>query len=714
MSQNTSPSIEPRTPSNDMSHATVNRREFLKTGAAAGASLVIGLYLPTFDPSASHAAAAREPFKPNAWIEIRPDSWVIIWTGRSEMGQGVRTAMPMIVAEELEADWTRVRVAQADADPAYGDQFTVGSRSVRSGFEPLRKAGAAAREMLIGAAALTWNVPREACRARNGIVEHAPTGRRLGYGDLAAPAATFPVPAEPPVKRPSEFRILGPRVPRVDRPDKVSGAAIFGLDVRVPGMVYAAVARCPVFGGRVRTFDPAPALAVPGVQHVVQISSGVAVVADRTWAAFQGKKALKIDWDEGATARWSSDGIWRAFAAAAARPGEVVRTVGDVDANLKAATRTVEAMYQAPYLAHACMEPMNCTAQVRGGRCEIWAPTQSPQGVQRAAARVTGLPLEAITVHVTYLGGGFGRRGGPVDYATEAVELAQKIAGPVQVVWTREDDIQNALYRPATYNVLRGGLDARGAPLAWSHRLGGPAGGSFMITRGAGELIYPVPHFRLARVSEDPGIPVAPWRGVGPSQNGWVVESFVDELAHAAGEDPDAERRELVAGPPPLPGLLDQAAQRAGWGSPAPEGRGRGIALWQFGETSVCEVAEVSVGTDGGVRVHRVVCAADCGIVVNPDTVEAQLQGAIVYGLTAALYGEIVIERGRVVQSNFHDYRMLKLAEMPAIEVSLVKSEAVPGGVGEAGLPPIAPAVCNAIFTATGKRIRKLPIGRLA
>src|SRR5436309_3448605 len=476
-------------------------------------------------------------------------------------------------------------------------------------------------------------------------------------------------------------------MPRLDTPDKVSGAAVFGLDVRVPGMVYAAVARCPVFGGRVQSVDPAPALAVPGVQRVVQISSGVAVVADRTWAAFQGKKALKIEWDEGATARWSSDGIWSAFTAAAARSGEVVRAMGDVDANLKAAARAVEAVYEAPYLAHACMEPMNCTAHVpsRGGRCEIWAPTQSPQGVQAAAARVTGLPVEAITVHVTYLGGGFGRRGGPVDYATEAVELAQKIAGPVQVVWTREDDIQNALYRPATYNVLRGGLDARGAPLAWSHRLVGPAGGSFMITRGADELIYPVPHFRLERVNagvldhpleliypvphfrlerviEDPGVPVAPWRGVGPSQNGWVVESFVDELAHAAGKDPYAFRRELVAGKPRLLGVLDLAAQRAGWGSVPAAGRSRGIALWQFGETFLAQVAEVSVGSDRGVRVHRVVCAADCGILVNPDTVEAQLQGAIVFGLTAALYGEITIERGRVAQSNFSDYRMLALA----------------------------------------------------
>ena len=691
-----------------MSRTTINRREFLETGVAAGASLLIGFHLPAFD------RGAAKPFKPNAWIEIRPDGVVTIWTGRSEMGQGVKTAMPMIVAEELEADWTRVQVAQADADPAYGDQFTVGSRSVRSGFEPLRQAGAAAREMLIGAAALTWKVPREACRARNGMVEHVATGRRLGYGDLATLAATLPVPADPPLKPSAEFRILGTRVPRVDTPDKVDGTAVFGLDVRVPGMVYATVARCPVFGGRVKSFDPAPALAVPGVQRVVQISSGVAVVADRTWAAFAGKQAIKIEWDEGKAAQWSSDGIWRAFAAAAERSGEVVRTVGDVDAGLQGAARTVEATYQAPYLAHACMEPMNCTAHVRGNACEIWAPTQNPQGIERAAAKLTGLSPEAITVHVTYLGGGFGRRGGPMDYATEAVELAKQIDAPVQVVWTREDDIQNALYRPATYNVLRGGLDARGAPVAWSHRLVGPEGGSFLLTRGADELIYPVPHFRLERVIEDPGVPVAPWRGVGPSQNGWVVESFVDELAHAAGKDPYAYRRELVAGHPRLVRVLDLAAERAGWSSAPPAGQARGIALWQFGDTFLAQVAEVSVASAGAVRVHRVVCAIDCGVVVNPAGVEAQVQGAIIYGLTAALYGEITIDRGRVAQSNFTDYRMLGLADSPEIAVHLVRSDAAPGGVGEAGLPPIAPAVCNAIFAGTGKRIRRLPIGRVA
>jgi isoquinoline 1-oxidoreductase beta subunit len=688
---------------------TLSRREFLETGAAA-ASLIVGFRLPSCGTA---AWAADAPFKPNAWLEIQTDNTISIWTGRSEMGQGVRTAMPMIVAEELDADWQQVRVIQADANPAYGNQVTVGSRSVQTGWEPLRLAGAAAREMLLSAAALTWSVPREECRTEGGEVRHAPGGRRLAYGQLTDRAATIPVPSNPPLKRPSDFRILGTRVPRVDTPAKVTGRAVFGLDARVPGMVYAAVARCPVFGGRLRRFDPAPSLAVPGVRRVVEISRGVAVIADNTWAAFQGKAALSVEWDEGATAQWSSEGISRAFAEGAREPGQVVRATGDVDAALRGAARTVEAVYQAPYLAHACMEPMNCTAHVRGREAEIWAPTQSPQGIQREAARILGLPAEAITVHVTYLGGGFGRRGGPTDYAAEAVELARKLDPPVQVVWTREDDIQNGLYRPATYNVLRAGLDARGAPVAWSHRLVGPEGASFMITRGADELVYGIPHFRLERVTRDPGVPVAPWRGVGPSQNGFVVECFVDELAHTAGKDPYAFRRELVAGHPRLLAVLDTVAERGGWTAPAPAGRHRGIALWQFAETFVGAVAEVSVGPDGAVRVHRFVCAVDCGILINPDTVRAQTESNVAYGLTAALYGEITIDRGRVAQSNFHDYPMLRLAEMPEVEVHLVASEAAPSGVGEAALPAVAPAVCNAIFAATGKRIRRLPIGRV-
>jgi isoquinoline 1-oxidoreductase beta subunit len=697
-----------------MSHQTLSRRGFLRYGGAAGAGLVITFYLPLLDRHAGGPRSRSARFKPNAWIEIQPDGTVSIWTGRSEMGQGVRTAMPMIVAEELEADWASVRVIQADADPAYGDQVTVGSRSVRSGWEPLRKAGATAREMLVSAAALTWGVAREECRAERGRVIHDSSGRHLSYGELTARAATLPPPDDPPLKPRAAFRIVGTRVPRVDTRDKVTGRATFGIDVRVPGMVFAAVARCPVFGGRVRRFDPAPALAVPGVLSVAEISRGVAVVAQNTWAAFQGKRAVRIEWEEGSTAQWSSAGIWRVFAAAAQRSGEVVRQVGDTDGALARGARTVQAVYQAPYLAHACMEPMNCTAHVRGARCEIWAPTQSPQGAQREAARVTGLPIRAITVHVTYLGGGFGRRGGPVDYVTEAVELAQKLDTPVQVVWTREDDIQNGLYRPATYNVLRAALDANGVPVAWSHRLVGPAGASFMITRGADELIYPIPNFRLERVVEDPGIPIAPWRGVGPSQNGFVVEGFVDELAHAAGKDPYAFRRDLVSGHARLRRVLDLAADRAGWGSPAPAGRHRGIALWQFGETYVAEVAEVSVTAEGEPTVHRVVAAVDCGIIVNPDTVEAQIESSIVYGLTATLHGAITIERGRVVESNFHNYPMLRLPAMPQVEVHLVESDAAPGGIGEAGLPPIAAAVCNAVFAGTGKRIRRLPVGTVA
>jgi isoquinoline 1-oxidoreductase beta subunit len=694
-----------------MTKSTLSRREFLETGAAAG-SLVIGFRLghPADPAHPVHPAA----FKPNAWLEILPDGVVNIWTGRSEMGQGVKTAMPMIVAEELDVSWEFVRVIQADADPAYGNQVTVGSRSVQTGWEPLRLAGAAAREMLVSAAALTWGVPREECRASRGAVRHAASRRRLTYGELTDRAATLPVPEHPPLKPLSEFRIVGKPIPRVDTPEKVSGRARYGLDTRVPGMVYAAMARCPVFGGRVRRFDPASALAVPGVRRVVEISRGVAVVADHTWAAFRGKAALAVEWDEGPTAQWSSDGIARAFAEGARESGQVVRAVGDVDLGLRSAARTVQAVYQAPYLAHACMEPMNCTAHVRGREAEIWAPTQNPQGIQREAARILGLATEAVTVHVTYLGGGFGRRGGPTDYAVEAVELAQKLDTPVQVVWTREDDIRNGLYRPATYNVLRAGLDADGRPVAWDHRLVGPDGASFMITRGADELIYDVPDFRLERVTRDPGVPIAPWRGVGPSQNGFVVESFVDELAHAAGQDPYAFRRGLVAGDRRLVTVLDLAAERSGWGTPAPAGRHRGMALWRFADTHVAQVAEVSVNREGAVRVHRVVCTIDCGILINPDTVVAQTESNVAYGLTAALYGEIAIDRGRVVQSNFHDYRMLTLAEMPEVEVHLMPSDAAPSGVGEAALPAVAPAVCNAIFAATGQRIRRLPVGRPA
>jgi isoquinoline 1-oxidoreductase beta subunit len=693
------------------------RREFLESSATMGASLVIAFYLPTVgcageDPPSSGMAGV-DAFQPNAWLAIHADGSVDIWSGRSEMGQGVKTALPMIVAEELDADWRKVRVIQADADPVYGNQVTVASRSISEGWEPLRKAGAAAREMLVTAAARTWQVSRTSCQTRQGVVRHLPSGWELAYGALVDVASKLPVPRDPSLKDPGEYRLVGSPVPRVDTPDKVSGRAIYGIDVRVPGMVRAAVARSPVFGGRVRRFDPARALAVPGVRRVLEISRGVAVVGENTWAVFQGKRALEIEWDEGSTSRWSSEGITRAFAESATGPGESVRRVGDVEEGLRRAAKTLEAVYEAPYLAHACMEPMNCTAHVRDGQCEIWAPTQNPQGVRREASRVLDLPEDAITVHVTYLGGGFGRRGGPVDYATEAIELAAMLEAPVQVVWSREDDIQNALYRPATYHVLRAGLDAGGRPVAWSHTLAAPEGPAFMITRGADELVYPIPHFRLERTTAGPGIPLAEWRGVGPSQNEWVVESFVDELAAAAGRNPYVYRRQLVADRPRLVAVLDAAARYAGWAQAPPAGRARGIALSVYNGTHVAQVAEVSVGTKGEVRVHRVVVTIDCGIVINPDTVEAQTQSNIAYGLTAALYGEIGIERGRVAQSNFHDYRILGMAEMPEVEVHLIRTDSPPSGVGEAALPALAPAVCNAIQAATGTRVRKLPIGRV-
>jgi isoquinoline 1-oxidoreductase beta subunit len=687
----------------------LSRRDFLKVGSGAGASLVIGLYLPALDRLEAREVPSA-PFKPNVWIEIDAAGAVTIWTARSEMGQGVRTAMPMIVAEELDADWETVRVVQADADSAFGNQFTTGSRSVYSGWMPLRRAGAAAREMLVTAAAVTWGVSPTECRARQGAVVHEASGRRLGYGELVAVASTLPVPEEPRLKDPSEFRIVGQRIPRLDTPAKVTGRAVFGIDVRVPGMLYAAVSRCPVSGGTVRRYDAEAARAISGVREVVEIDRGVAVVAENTWAAFKGKAALACEWDEGATAKWSDATITSAFAEAASGSGETMRSEGDVETAFARAATSIEAVYEVPYLAHATMEPMNCTAFVQADRCEIWAPTQGPQAAQRVVARLTGLPREAVTVHVTFLGGGFGRRGN-TDFVEEAVQVSQQVGVPIQLVWTREDDIRHGRYRPATYNVLRGALDHRGTPIAWTHRLAAPDGPEWMITRGADDIQYAIPNVKVERMISEPGIPIAAWRGVAPSQNCFVVESFVDELANAAGLSPYRFRRELLTGR--ARAVLDLAADGAEWGKPRAAGRHQGIAFVKFGETYVAQVAEGTVAADGSVRVHRVVCAVDCGVVINPDTIEAQMEGAIVYGLSAALYGRISIEAGRVKEGNFDTYRVLSMSEMPQVEVHVVSSDEAPSGIGEPALPPIAPAVCNAIHAATGKRIRRLPIGRV-
>ncbi len=704
----------------------VTRRAFLETAGAAGAGLVISFYLPSGLRFRSPTAG---PFAPNAWLRIGEDESVLVIVDRSEMGQGVTTALPMLLAEELEADWSRIRIEFAPADKAYtnpmfGMQGTGGSTSVRAAYTPLRKAGAAARELLVAAAAQTWGVEKAECRAERGAVVHARSKRRLTYGKLVTKAATLGAPPDVPLKDPKDWKILGTRVRRLDTPPKVDGSAQFGIDVKVPGMLVAVVARSPVFGGKVTSFDAAKAKAVPGVRQVVQISSGVAVVADGYWPAKKGRDALAVTWDEGPTASVSSATIAQLFGQRAEQAGAVARHAGDPDGTLGSAPAKVDAVYDLPFLAHATMEPMNCTAHVRADGVDIWAPTQFQTGAQGFGAKIGGVTPDKVKVHTTYLGGGFGRRF-ELDFIQEALETSKAVGAPVKVIWSREDDIRNAQYRPANHHRMRAGLDANGQPVAWTHRIVAPSimarvfpdtvknGLDEEAVEGGVGMPYAIPNVHVDYLLTDTGIPVGFWRSVNNSYNAFAVESFIDELAHAAKKDPYEYRRDLLGKAPRHLGALNLAASKAGWGTAPPAGRARGIAVYKSFESYVAEVAEVSVASDGAVKVHRVVCAVDCGPVVNPSIVEAQMESAIVYGLTAALYGEIAIEGGRVKQSNFHDYQMLRLAEMPKVEVYIVPSTDAQGGVGEPGTPPIAPAVANAIFAATGKRIRKLPIGKV-
>ena len=688
------------------------RRDFVKLAAIAGGGLLIGIRVPERVPGKS---GKRAPLTPNAFVQIEPGGAVIITLARSDMGQGVRTALPMIVADELDADWNRVRVVQADAHPTkYGRMMTVGSTSVRGGaWMPLRQAGAAAREMLIVAAAQRWGVAADECRTQRGQVLHTASGRAIDYGELTEVAASLPVPARPRLKDPSQFTLIGTRVALLDTRDKITGRAVYGIDVRVPGMLFATVVHPPVFGSRVGSFDAAKARAIPGVRQVVQISSGVSVVADNTWAALRGARALAIRWEAG-TFRDSSQEIFQSFARLAEQPGIEARSEGDVETALASAAHRLSATYEAPYLAHATMEPMNCTADVRAGRCEIWAPTQNPQGTQSAAARLTGIAESAVAVHVTYLGCGWGRRS-RTDFVEDAVETSMKVGAPVQVLWSREEDMQHDFYRPAAHVRFEGGVDAAGKLTALRARVvcqpisGGRSGIDGPAVAGIGDMHYGIPNVRVEYGRANVDVPVGYWRSVGPSQNTFFLESFVDELAHSAKRDPVDLRLELLAAHPRLRRVVEVAAERSGWGKPLPRGRARGIAVVEDKGGLVAQVAEVSLA-NGKVRVHRVTCAADCGRIIHPGIVEAQLSGSVIAGLTAALYGEITIDRGRVAQGNFNDYRMVRMAEAPAIDVHIVPSEEEPGGVGEPGVPPIAPAVTNALFALTGTRIRRLPI----
>jgi isoquinoline 1-oxidoreductase beta subunit len=691
----------------------LTRREFLRVGGGAAAALALGVHLP-------RRASAGEggTFAPNAWLSVDAKGVVTIWVIRAEMGQGVLTAMPMLVAEQLHADWRRIRVERAVTDPRFGRMSTGGSTSVRRSWEPLQKAGAAAREMLVLAAARRWGVDPAGCAAKDGWVLDA-TGRRLGFGELAVEAARLPVPESPKLDDPRGFTLVGTRVPRVDGPEKVTGAAVFGYDVRLPGMLRAAVARCPVWKGKPRAFDPAGALRVPGVRRVLQVPSGVAVIAESTWAAFRGRDALKVDWDLGPNGRLDDGAIARALADPAA-PLRTVRSDGDLAAALAGSARRIEATYDFPLLAHATMEPMNAAARVQAGGAEIWAPTQSATWAQDEVAKALDLPKEKVVVHTTLLGGGFGRRAMP-DVAVEAAQVARAAGVPVQVAWTREDDMAHDFYRPPSRNVLAAGLDAAGGLAAWRHtvrapsisaQLFGPPKGDPDVVEGAAGFPYRAGAVLVDCHVPEIGVRLGWWRSVYASQNACAEECFLDEVAEAAGRDPFAFRRELLAGAPRLRGALELAAAKAGWGAPLPPGRVRGIACHSSFGSHVAEVAEVSVA-EGAVRVHRVVAGVDCGRVVNPDTVEAQLESAIAYGLGAALRGRISIRGGAVAESNFDAYEPLRFREMPRVEVHVVPSAEPPGGIGEPGLPPIAPAVLNAIRAATGVRVRTLPVGRL-
>ena len=699
-----------------MASARISRRTLLQGGLALGAGLVVGFELPIGSRTAGPSATI---FAPNAFIRIDRDGRVTIVNPRSEMGQGTLTSMAMIIADELDADWSKVRVEQAETDPVYGNQGTGGSRSIRDLTTTWRRAGAAAREMLLAAAAKEWGVPVSEAEADQGKVIHRPTGRVLTYGELAEKAGQLPAPQNPRLKTPDQFKLIGKKVPRLDTPDKVTGRAIYGIDVSVPGILVATIERCPVFGGKVQNFDATAAKAVKGVKAVVPIGAGVAVVAERYWQARKGREALHVAWDEGPTAQVSSGSIHQAYEALARQPGPVARQTGDAAKALGAAARTVEAAYEVPFLAHATMEPQNCTAHVRSDGCEVWAPTQNPTRCQDEAMRLTGFPREKVRVHTTLLGGGFGRRG-EVDYLIEAVEVSKAVGMPVKVIWTREDDIRHDFYRPTSYHVFRAALDIGDNLVAWFHRLVGPGvlhqrglpAGQMdrTMVEGAANMPYDIPNVQVEYTNKDFGIPVGFWRSVGASHNAFVVESFVDELAHATGKDPFEYRRALLGTSPRHKGVLELAAQKAGWGTPLSAGRHRGVAVAFSYGSYVAQVAELSIADDGSVHVHRVVCAIDCGLAVNPDQVEAQMEGGIVWGLSAVLRGEITIDHGRVLQSNFHDYVPLRIDEMPKVEVYIVPSAEAPSGVGEPGVPPIAPAVTNAIFAATGKRVRRLPI----
>jgi isoquinoline 1-oxidoreductase subunit beta len=703
----------------------LSRRSFVIITAGAGAGLMLGIRIGSAR-SVIDASPVPPEWTPNAWLRIDDAGVVTIFAPKAEMGQGVFTALPMIVAEELDADWSKVRIEQSPARNPY-DTATGGSDSVRSSWMPLRQAGATARAMLIAAAAVEWDVASTDCSTEPGAVVHAPTRRRLTYGALASKAAKLPVPdvSTLRLKSPDAFRLVGKSMPRRDAKAKTDGSAIFGIDVKVPGMLVASVARCPVYDGRLAHLDDKKARAVPGVRGVIPLDAmrdvalpaRVAVVADSTWAAIKGRRALVVEWAGGANGEFSSAEMFAAAHAALSTDGDVMQQVGDVKTAKAGAARVVEQVYEVPFLAHATMEPMNCTARVTDSAAELWIPSQFGSAMQARVAKFLNLPVDAVTVHVTFLGGGFGRRA-YADFVIDAVQIAKAAGAPVKVVWSREEDIQHDLYRPASVQRLRAALDASGRPVSWENRIAGPSNEGFWHPasqhKGQADAPETIPYDiqnRLADFVYVPApVPVGAWRAVRHTQNVFCIESFIDELAHEAGTDPIAFRLSLLGGNARAHQVLTTVRDNSGWGKPLPKGRGRGVAFMDYAGTYVAHVAEVAVAADGTIRVDRVTCAFDCGQMINPDTVRAQIESSVIWAMSAALWGEITVLHGRTVQSNFNDYRVARMSDTPVIDVHLISNHETPTGVGEPSVPGVAPAIANAVWAATARRLRRLPL----
>ncbi len=714
----------------NMAAQNPSRRQFLKDSAGLMGGLVIGFYLPI---KSGRAFAADAPpkliYPPNAFIRIAADDSITIVVNKSEMGQGVYTSLPMLIAEELEADWSRIRVESAPVAAVYnhtgfGMQMTGGSSSIPSSWEQLRQVGASGRILLIRAAAQQWGVPEGECHAENSQVIHAGSGKKLSYGKLVDAAAKLPLPDNVALKSPKDFKLIGKATKRLDTPAKINGSAQFGLDVYLPGMLTVLIARSPVFGGKVKRFDATEARKLPGVQGVYQVPTGIAVAASGFWPAKTARDLLEIEWDEGPGAALSTPKMRAEYLELAKQPGAIARKDGDTVQGFKAAHKSISAEYEIPYLAHAAMEPLNVVVDLKPDHCSIWTGTQMQTMDHAMAAKTAGLKPEQVEIHTTFLGGGFGRRANPrSDFVIEAVQVAMAVAQPVKVVWTREDDTRGGNYRPMWSDHIEAGIAKDGKPLAWKHTLVGQSivadtsfeafmthnGVDATSVEGAATLPYMIPNLQVELHSPKNAVPVQWWRSVGHSHTAFVVETMIDELAHLAGKDPVAYRLGILPADSRYRGVLQLAAKNAGWGKKKlPAGHAYGVAVHKSFDSYVAEIAEVSL-ENGKIRVHRVVAAVDCGMVINPDGVRQQIEGGIVYGLSAALHGAITLENGRVMQSNFHDYAPLRFSEMPRVEVHIVASGEPPTGIGEPGTPPIAPAVANAVFTLTGKRLRRMP-----